>query len=79
MLVQDDEMYMISPVPERLLSSKRTTHKHGAHIIYKRSSLPDSHPISDLACGFKGKCLVMRELKSSLNNFYGYDFVDETC
>ena len=56
MLVNDDEVYIIAPVPQRLLKVKRTTDTHGAHIVYKRSALPKSHPASDFVCGTTGEC-----------------------
>lgn len=62
MLLKDDQVYIIAPVPERLLKVKRTTDAHGAHIVYKRSSLAKSHPASDFVCGTTGKFNPMEKM-----------------
>ena len=55
MIIRDDEIYMITPVPRRLVLQDKSLDSHGAHIIYKRSALPKSHPANDFTCGVMGK------------------------
>ena len=49
------ELYIIAHVPEHVLSVREHEESHGAHIIFKRSALPESHPAKDDSCGVSGK------------------------
>eukprot|EP00794_Sanderia_malayensis_P011709 gene11709-12930_t len=50
MIIRDDEIYIISPMS---LNAKGHTSdaSHGAHVIFKRSALPEPHPSNKLGCG----------------------------
>ena len=52
------EEYVIAQIPRSVLDVREHKSSHGAHVIFKRSAVPESHPSKDETCGFSGKCIV---------------------
>ncbi|XP_065062702.1 A disintegrin and metalloproteinase with thrombospondin motifs 6-like isoform X2 [Rhopilema esculentum] len=63
MIIRDDDIYIITPVPKRHVGVSKASDSHGAHIIYKRSALPLTHPEHTQSCGFAEQ---LQSLRTSL-------------
>ena len=58
MIIRDDDIYIITPVPKRHVGASKASDSHGAHIIYKRSALPSTHPELTQSCGVAGELII---------------------
>lgn len=60
-IIRSADTFIIAPIPREILETKQHSESHGAHIIYRRSALPESHPGKRFSCGSKSKklwCLI---------------------